>query len=66
MSEKSSTDKYMNSMFKNKKTDKMDENNKELLKVAETGTVKEFIKSAFTDKETGRRLSYAEMRERYG
>ena len=66
MSERSSVDKSMNSMFKNQGSDKMDEKNKELLKVAKKGTVKEFIKSAFTDKDTGRRLAYAEMRSRYG
>jgi len=65
MSEKSSSDKAMNSMFKNQGSDKMDQNNKELLEVAKTGTVTQFIKTAFTDKETGRRLSYAEMRSRY-
>ena len=38
----------------------------ELLEVAKTGTVTEFIKTAYTDKDTGRRLTYAELRSRYG
>ena len=66
MSDKKSEDKYMNSVFKNHTGSKMDENNKHLLEVAKKSSVTEFIENAFTDKESGKRLTYAEMRERYG
>ena len=44
----------------------MDEKNKEALEVLETQGKKEFINHVFTDQSTGKELSYAEMRMRYG
>lgn len=43
----------------------MDEKNKKALKVLQTKGEKEFIKHVFTG-DNGKRLSYAEMRMRYG
>ena len=44
----------------------MDEANKTALNVMNEQGPKEFIKHVFTDQETGRQLSYSEMRSRYG
>ena len=44
----------------------MDEANKKALNVMNEQGPKEFIKHVFTDQETGRQLSYSEMRSRYG
>ena len=44
----------------------MDEANKKAYDVLMSGTEKEFLKHLFTDKETGRQRSYAEMRMMYG
>ena len=44
----------------------MDDANKAALKVLQSGDEKAFIKHVFTDQESGRALSYPEMRMRYG
>ena len=44
----------------------MDDANKAALKVLQSGDEKAFIKHVFTDQESGRALSYSEMRMRYG
>ena len=44
----------------------MDEANKKALNVLNNESQEEFMKHVFTDQETGRKLSYAEMRSRYG
>ena len=44
----------------------MDDANKAALKVLQSGDEKAFIKHVFTDQESGRTLSYSEMRMRYG
>jgi hypothetical protein len=44
----------------------MDDANKAALKVLQSGDEKAFIKHVFTDQESGRALSYGEMRMRYG
>ena len=44
----------------------MDENNKKALDVMAKDGADAAVKHMFTDQETGRQLSYAEMRERYG
>ena len=44
----------------------MDEVNKKALEVLQTKGEKEFIKHVFTDQSTGKELSYAEMRMRFG
>ena len=44
----------------------MDDANKAALKVLQSGDEKAFIKHVFTDQESGRTLSYPEMRMRYG
>ena len=44
----------------------MDEANKEAFNVLMNGTEKDFIKHVFTEQETGRVRSYAEMRYLYG
>ena len=44
----------------------MDDENKAALKVLQSGDEKAFIKHVFTDQESGRTLSYGEMRMRYG
>jgi len=44
----------------------MDDANKAALKVLQSGDEKAFIKHVFTDQESGRTLSYGEMRMRYG
>ena len=44
----------------------MDEANKKALEVLQIKGEKEFIKHVFTDQSTGKKLSYAEMRMRYG
>ena len=44
----------------------MDEANKKALNVLNNEGQEEFMKHVFTDQETGRQLSYSEMRMRYG
>jgi len=44
----------------------MDEDNKKALNVMKTEGVDAAVKHMFTDQETGRQLSYSEMRMRYG
>ena len=44
----------------------MDEANKTAANVFNTQGEKEFLKHIFTDQETGRTMSYSEMRYRYG
>ena len=44
----------------------MDEANKTAANVFNTQGEKAFLKHIFTDQETGRQMSYAEMRYRYG
>ena len=44
----------------------MDEANKKALNVLNNEGQEEFMKHVFTDQETGRKLSYSEMRSRYG
>ena len=44
----------------------MDELNKKALDVMATGGMDAAVKHMFTDQETGRQLSYGEMRMRYG
>ena len=44
----------------------MDEANKTAANVFNTQGEKAFLKHVFTDQETGRTMSYAEMRYRYG
>ena len=46
--------------------DSMDANNKKALDVMATQGADAAVKHMFTDQETGRPLSYAEMRMRYG
>ena len=38
----------------------------EAINILKTKGTSAFIKHVFTDKETGKQLSYSEMRERYG
>ena len=45
---------------------KMDEANKTAANVFNTQGEKAFLKHVFTDQETGRTMSYAEMRMKYG
>ena len=47
-------------------TKNMDEANKQAYNVLMNGTKKDFIKHVFTEQETGRVRSYAEMRFLYG
>ena len=47
-------------------TKNMDEANKQAYNVLMNGTEKDFIKHVFTEQETGRVRSYAEMRMLYG
>ena len=47
-------------------TENMDEANKQAYNVLMNGTKKDFIKHVFTEQETGRVRSYAEMRMLYG
>ena len=47
-------------------TKNMDEANKQAYNVLMNGTKKDFIKHVFTEQETGRVRSYAEMRMLYG
>ena len=44
----------------------MDESNKTAANIFNTQGEKAFLKHIFTDQETGRQMSYAEMRYRYG
>ena len=44
----------------------MDDNNKKAMDVMQKDGPEAAIKHMFTDQETGRQLSYAEMRSRYG
>ena len=44
----------------------MDEANKKAAEVLQNQGTKSFIDHVFTDQDTGRKLSYAEMRMRYG
>jgi hypothetical protein len=44
----------------------MDEDNKKALNVMKTEGMDAAVKHMFTDQETGRQLSYSEMRMRYG
>ena len=44
----------------------MDDNNKKAVKVLNTQGEKSFLKHIFTEQETGRTMSYSEMRMRYG
>lgn len=44
----------------------MDEPNKKAAEVLQNQGTKAFIEHVFTDQDTGRNLSYAEMRMRYG
>ena len=44
----------------------MDEANKTAANIFNTQGEKAFLKHIFTDQETGRQMSYAEMRYRYG
>ena len=44
----------------------MDEQNKKAMDVLNSKGEEEFIKHVFTDEKTNRRLTYAEMRDRYG
>ena len=46
--------------------DNMDEHNKKALKVMKNEGMDAAVKHMFTDQETGRQLSYGEMRMRYG
>ena len=47
-------------------TENMNEANKQAFNVLMNGTEKDFIKHVFTEQETGRVRSYAEMRMMYG
>ena len=47
-------------------TEGMDDANKKAFNILMSGTEKEFIKHLFTEEETGRQRSYAEMRMLYG
>ena len=47
-------------------TENMDEANKQAFNVLMNGTKKDFIKHVFTEQDTGRVRSYAEMRMLYG
>ena len=44
----------------------MDETNKKAAEVLQNQGTKAFIDHVFTDQDTGRKLSYSEMRMRYG
>jgi hypothetical protein len=44
----------------------MNEDNKKALNVMKTEGMEAAVKHMFTDQETGRSLSYSEMRSRYG
>ncbi len=44
----------------------MDETNKKAAQVLQNQGTNAFIEHVFTDQDTGRKLSYAEMRMRYG
>jgi len=44
----------------------MDETNKKAAEVLQNQGTKAFIEHVFTDQDTGRKLSYADMRMRYG
>jgi hypothetical protein len=46
--------------------DHMDDHNKKAAKVLQNEGMDAAIKHMFTDQETGRQLSYGEMRARYG
>ena len=46
--------------------DNMDEANKNAIKVAESQGMESFIAHMFTEKDTGRKMSYSEMRYLYG
>ena len=45
---------------------RMDDANKKAAQVLQNQGTKAFIEHVFTDQDTGRKLSYAEMRMRYG
>ena len=45
---------------------RMDDTNKKAAQVLQNQGTKAFIEHVFTDQDTGRKLSYAEMRMRYG
>ena len=47
-------------------TDNMDDDNKTAMKVAETQGLEACIEHMFTEKDTGRKMTYGEMRMRYG
>lgn len=46
--------------------DKMDDNNKKAANVMKTEGIESAVKHMFIDQRTGNKLSYAEMRARYG
>lgn len=52
-------------LLKSIDTEKMDDHNKSAMNVLQEQGESAFIKHVFTD-ESGRALTYAEMRERYG
>ena len=46
--------------------DKMDDNNKKAANVMKTEGIESAVKHMFIDQRTGNKLTYAEMRARYG
>ena len=46
--------------------DKMDDNNKKAANILKTEGIESAVKHMFIDKKTGNKLSYGEMRARYG
>lgn len=46
--------------------DKMDDNNKKAANILKTEGVESAVKHMFIDQKTGNKLSYGEMRARYG
>ena len=55
-----------NTMSTHLKNSNMDEQNKKAMDILNSKGEKEFIEHVFTDEKTNRRLTYAEMRCRYG
>lgn len=46
--------------------DKMNDNNKKAANIMKTEGIESAVKHMFTDQRTGNKLTYAEMRARYG
>lgn len=60
------TQKFAQCFQKTEAYQKMDDNNKEAMDVLANEGDKAFLKKIFTDKNTGRSLTYGEMRSLYG